>query len=346
MPKISIIVPVFNVQNYLSFCINSILNQTFADFELILVIDGSPDLSSEICDEFARIDSRIIIINKMNAGVSKTRNDGVILSNGQYITFIDSDDWVDLHFLEVLYRAIQQKKSCDMAVCEAKRTEKYFEHLEEENNDQFVLSNREAIEYYAKLDIQYQSNTYRSPCAKLIKRKIVLKHPFPVGRSYAEDAACVYLWMWDSACISCIDNQLYCYYQNPNSACHSMLAINYLESLQTEKEWIEFYEKNDFEELLRAAVDNYIINCYWTFQRFKQLQDIESARKFSTLMFQALKEYKSITSYTLRKNSDLYLVYFPKLNVLYKHLLATENMLKQHGLKAVVNRLFAGNKVE
>lgn len=99
-PKISIIVPVYNVEQYLENCINSILNQSFRNFQLILVDDGSKDSSGEICDRFVQKESRVKVIHKPNAGVSAARNAGIDIATGQFICFIDSDDWIESEYLQ------------------------------------------------------------------------------------------------------------------------------------------------------------------------------------------------------------------------------------------------------
>ena len=101
-PTISIIVPVYNSEKYLDACIDSILSQSFRDFELILVDDGSKDSSAQICDEYASQDTRVRVIHKANGGVSAARNDGLDIAKGEYITFIDSDDWVERESLSTI----------------------------------------------------------------------------------------------------------------------------------------------------------------------------------------------------------------------------------------------------
>ena len=101
-PAISIIIPVYNAENYLRRCIDSVLSQSFTDFELILVDDGSNDKSPQICDEYASQDTRVRVIHKANGGVSAARNDGLDIAKGEYITFIDSDDWVERDYLSTL----------------------------------------------------------------------------------------------------------------------------------------------------------------------------------------------------------------------------------------------------
>ena len=107
----SVIVPVYNVEEYLPSCIESVLNQTFSDFELILVNDGSPDNSLSILEEYAVKDERIKIINKENGGLSSARNCAIPLAQGEYIGFVDSDDWIDLDFYEKLYNTAKKYKA-------------------------------------------------------------------------------------------------------------------------------------------------------------------------------------------------------------------------------------------
>ena len=106
MPVISVIVPVYNVEKYISMCIDSILAQTFKDFELLLIDDGSPDKSGEICDEYALKDSRVRVFHKENGGVCSARNLGLDNATGEWVTFIDADDWVSTGFIENLYNPI------------------------------------------------------------------------------------------------------------------------------------------------------------------------------------------------------------------------------------------------
>ena len=112
---ISIKVPIYNVENYLRQCLDSIVSQTYQNFECLLINDGSSDNSADICREYIEKDSRFRYFEKENVGVSSARNLGIERSKGQYITFIDSDDWVDSEYLEVLYRALIEEKA-DIAI--------------------------------------------------------------------------------------------------------------------------------------------------------------------------------------------------------------------------------------
>lgn len=119
MPKISVIVPIYNVEKYLEKCINSIILQTLEDIEIILVNDGSTDKSFEIINKYKAIDSRIIVINKINSGLSAARNSGLKVARGEYVGFIDSDDWIEENMLEELYEA-GKKYNSEVVACNFK----------------------------------------------------------------------------------------------------------------------------------------------------------------------------------------------------------------------------------
>lgn len=126
LPKISVVIPVYNVENYLHRCVDSVLNQTFQDLEIILVNDGSQDKSSEICDEYANKDKRIKVIHKKNARVSAARNDGIKMAKGKYISFIDSDDWIEPEmYQEMINKA--KKLNLDFIMCDYKKKSNEYE---------------------------------------------------------------------------------------------------------------------------------------------------------------------------------------------------------------------------
>ena len=113
--KITVIVPVYNVEHYLEKCLDSLINQTYKNLEIIVINDGSTDNSGEICQEYAQKDNRIVYIEKENGGLSDARNVGLDKMTGSYVTFIDSDDWVELDYVEILYKKIIEYQA-DIAV--------------------------------------------------------------------------------------------------------------------------------------------------------------------------------------------------------------------------------------
>lgn len=144
LPKISVIIPVYNVENYLHRCVDSVLNQTFQDFEIILIDDGSKDNSGKICDDYAQKDERIKVIHKKNARVSAARNDGIKMANGKYLSFIDSDDWIEPEMYQEMLNKAEEFK-LDFIMCDYKKKSNNYE-------DKRTQPIREG--YYSKDDIK------------------------------------------------------------------------------------------------------------------------------------------------------------------------------------------------
>ena len=179
---ISIIVPVYKVEKYLEKCVKSILKQTYTNLEIILVDDGSPDKCGQLCDELAKIDDRIKVFHKENGGLSDARNYGVERANGEYIGFVDSDDYIHECMYEELYEAIK-KSGTSIAECGVTRVYKNILRPHYEGEDYFLVLDREG---YLK---EYLENKrlYGSAWCKLIHKDLAKKIKFPVGKIY-EDA--------------------------------------------------------------------------------------------------------------------------------------------------------------
>lgn len=184
--QISVIVPVYNVINYLERCIDSLLAQTYKNIMIILIDDGSTDGSEQICDEYARKNNNIMVIHQKNQGLGCARNSGLQIANGEFIAFVDSDDWIDPNMYEIMHRELITY-GCDIATCgrvivkEGKKDKKLFCL-----NESKQLSTIEAIEKYL-----LQSEINMSACDKLFKRKLFQDIHFP---SYynSEDIVPVY----------------------------------------------------------------------------------------------------------------------------------------------------------
>lgn len=178
MPKISVIVPVYNAEKFLSECIKSVLNQTYKDFELLLINDGSTDNSANICKSFAENDSRIILFNKSNEGVSKTRQFGINKSKGEYIIFIDSDDKVDTNMLYCMLNKIVESAS-DMVICD------YWAY--ENNKDKYICQNPISCNNKSLLNSFLSQKLHGSCCNKMVRKEFYLKVTFPLNLNYSED---------------------------------------------------------------------------------------------------------------------------------------------------------------
>lgn len=181
MPKISIIVPVYNVEEYIHRCIDSILAQTFTDFELILVNDGSPDQCGKICDEYAENDSRIKVIHKKNGGLSDARNAGLEIAQGEYIGFVDSDDWIEADMYNILYQnAIQF--DADISICKMRKIGDFIAGDKKVNTNNCIMLNNEE-----SFDCLFNTKYYAShACDKLYSKSIFNGVRYPVGRIYED----------------------------------------------------------------------------------------------------------------------------------------------------------------
>lgn len=222
MPKLSVIVPVYNTEKYLRECVDSILAQTFTDFELILVNDGSTDNSGAICDEYAAKDPRIQVIHQENGGITVARKSGVRVARGEYVTFVDSDDWID----KDMYRMMLSREPVDIVICNMIRaTNKgLFEInccLNSGKYDKQALIDH----FYSVMLFDFalcRPAVHPSLCNKLMRGEIIrnLINNVADGITYGEDALCSYSCMLDAEKIHVMDQGLYYYRENPQSVCN------------------------------------------------------------------------------------------------------------------------------
>ena len=233
-PIISIIVPVYKVEQYLSRCIDSILNQTFQDFELILVDDGSPDNCGEICDKYALKDNRIKVIHKENGGLSDARNAGLEIATGEYISFVDSDDVVHPQMYTRLYDLLQ-RTDAEIAQCEYTRFDKEIEFQSLSGDaEEIICTNVEA------LDLLIESNRFVPPVwNKLYKRELFSNIRFPKGKIH-EDEFTTYKLFYAANKIVYIDLPMYSYFINNGGIMRNL-------NIEHKFHWIEaIEERNSF----------------------------------------------------------------------------------------------------
>lgn len=214
-PKLSIVVPVYNVEQYLNKCVDSILSQTFRDYELILVDDGSTDGSSLICDDYKEKDDRICVWHKKNGGLSEARNYGIEHSNGEYIAFVDSDDWIDSSMYESMMSAIVENDA-DIAVC-GHRVVTVDGEVEETVvfEKPILLTGTEAT-----IEILKDERMPSFAWNKLYKKSLFKDIRFPQGRIY-EDTAVMYRYFDMAKSVYVLNNVYYNYLRRPGSLCLS-----------------------------------------------------------------------------------------------------------------------------
>lgn len=189
MPEISVIVPVYKVEKYLDRCIESIVNQTYPDFELILVDDGSPDNCPALCDAWAERDGRIRVIHKKNGGASSARNAGLKIAKGNWIAFADSDDWLDRTALKTLYDLANQY-NVPMAIGGMRVVQEYTDAQTVAKQETVVLSRADLMSRFFRLNGEPDTH---SVCATLIRRDILEAYHFIEGKMNEDVEACYYL---------------------------------------------------------------------------------------------------------------------------------------------------------
>lgn len=274
-PLVSIIVPVFNVEKYLEECLDSILNQTYENIEVILVDDGSTDSSGKICDEYLKKDSRIKVFHKINQGVSITRNFGVEKSNGEYITFVDSDDFLPKLSIEILVKEIEKEKA-DILVCAMKRG-KVKGNL---NYNKIIFNREEAL-----IEL-FKGGLYRfSLSAKLYRTNIVKKYQFPKGKIH-EDQATTYKYFLEANKIVYIDYIGYIYYKRENSILTKKYNIKRLDSFSNWQEIVENMKNENFN--IKKQV--YVRYLWWIFDNLSYISSTDDSKNIKLKYMKIIKE--------------------------------------------------------
>lgn len=236
---ISIIIPIYKVEKYLDKCIKSVVNQTYRNLEIILVDDGSPDDCPHICDEWKKKDSRIEVIHKANGGLSDARNAGIEVAKGDYIGFVDSDDYIEKEMYQQLYEAIKSENA-DLAICN-------LEYVKEEGGilsmdspiKNEVFGGREGLH---KL-VGKNSWCYVTVPNKLYSRAALKGIKFPVGKLH-EDEFVIHKIFSQCDRVASIETKLYKYVQRGGSIMSNTKTVKSLDAIEAICERIYFYKEN------------------------------------------------------------------------------------------------------
>ena len=236
-PKISIIVPVYNVEKYIRRCLDSIAAQTFTDWECICVDDGTPDASGKICDEYAQKDSRFVVIHKENGGVSSARNVGLDVAKGEWITFCDSDDYVEENWLSEQYSDITSG-NYDVVVCGFYGKGKPIKRVLNRVSAKYSIFSDGGIGGYSFL--------------RLIRRRNVEKFRYDTSIAFMEDSEFFYRLFDNCERILWTDKPLYHYVDNPDSVTR-YLGIS--EQAKTCVQMLDCLYKHEKNRRLKSAID-------------------------------------------------------------------------------------------
>lgn len=269
-PLISVIVPVYGVEKYLSQCVQSLINQTYKNLEIILVDDGSLDNSGAICDELAKTDTRIKVIHRQNGGQSAARNDGLAIASGEMLGFVDSDDYIDNDMYQYLY-SLLSKHGADIAVCSFRKFSEELGLLQEENAEEIAsYSNKQAMKLLLEDEL-----IGSHPCNKLFKRSMFGDLRFPEGRVY-EDIALMHRVFAQANMVVCSTKMKYNYLIRGNSTSYTQTAkwgYSLFKAFKDRCEFIceEYPEFSDIaiEKAIGAALGSFI---HWAhFKRDAQI---------------------------------------------------------------------------
>lgn len=238
IPLISVIVPVYNVELFLKKCVDSIVEQTYTNLEIILIDDGSPDNCPEICDEYAQKDNRIKVVHQENSGLAHVRNVGLKHATGDYVTFVDSDDYVTPNYVEFLYKGIFENNAdlsiASFVVC--KENDKKKSPIEKEKY--VVVTKTQCMEYYTSLRL----NPFISAWNKLYKRDLFDGITYPDGKLY-EDAFTTYKLFEKAKKIAFTLTKLYYYRINPQSILGQSFREKHLEMIEAFRSGMDYFNQ-------------------------------------------------------------------------------------------------------
>ena len=262
-PLISVIVPVYKVEKYLDECVESIVDQTYRNLEIILVDDGSPDNCPQMCDDWAKKDERIYVIHKENGGLSSARNAGLDRCKGEYVTFVDSDDWINLSFIQVLLNALLEVQADMAACCMTSVFEKDGARTYEiaDNGKNAVLTNEEGLDNL----FRFPSTFNICACGKIIRKSVFFDLRFKEGVLHEDEFMAHHLW---GACHKtiCLKQPLYYYRQTRGSITKSKYSEKRLDGVCAVIERIKYAEtkfKRRYSELFLNLFSKLEVGYYY-----------------------------------------------------------------------------------
>ncbi len=286
---ISVIVPVYKVEKYLDRCVTSILNQSYKNFEIILVDDESPDNCPKMCDDYALRYEKIVVIHLKNSGigVSGARNAGIEKAKGEYITFIDSDDFAHHELLAVLKKTIDSAPQVQLSMCSYKRVFDLPKELEQVNYTEVELIND-----LKAMDMLITDQTRSAVWGKLYSRDLFNEIRFPVGR-HNEDMFVMPIIFQRAKKIAVTPQELYFYFQDSESLCRSAFNYNMLDMIEAISLWKEHVTLN-YPELLKKVNSHHFSSLINSCQYLANKKDEVGIKKFENFKSTLLDHYTEI----------------------------------------------------
>lgn len=268
---VSVIIPIYNVEKYLNRCIESVMNQTYKNLEIILVDDGSPDQCGNICDEWALKDSRIKVIHKENGGLSDARNAGMNIAVGEFIAFIDSDDVVHSLFIQYLLETMLEQNA-DIVECGVRKFSTEINFPLKDKGNTIFFTKIEALR-----ELIFDGDIRQHVWNKLYRKKVIADVKFPVGK-INEDEFWTYKVVGKAEKICKIENEFYGYFQREGSIMGARYSIQRLDALEAKAERLDYMSKF-YPELEEAARVNFYVSCRYAGQMsLKYIREKEERR--------------------------------------------------------------------
>lgn len=301
---VSVIVPIYKVEKYLKKCVDSILNQTYTNLEIILVDDGSPDNCPKICDEYAKQDDRIKVIHKENGGLSDARNAGIKIATGDYVSFIDSDDYISCDFIETLYTTMKGENS-DIVECEIVK-------FEEKTDPVFEHQNCETISFTTEKGLSMlmeESQFHQYVWNKLYKSEYAFKVPFAKGK-INEDEFWTYKVFGQANRVTKINKPMYFYLQRSGSIMGESFNLHRLDALEAKVERQEYIETN-FPNLKKQAKIDLFSTCIFMCQSsMKYMKGLEKKQAKKIIKEYAMNNKLTENDLALTKGKDRFWLFF------------------------------------
>ena len=321
---ISIVVPIYNVEKYLKRCIDSIINQTYKNIEIILVDDGSTDKGPSICDSYKKKDKRIKVIHKKNGGISDARNEGIKITTGSYLMFIDSDDYIDSNMIEELYKNIIKTKA-DIVICDFVRFDEEKETFNKYSKKKFIVEEKDKYNYLF--------NEYRIPTVvqwnKLFKKEVFKDIEYKKGK-INEDEFIVCSELNNAKRISYYLEPFYHYYQRNNSIMGSY-NINRFETIfEAYDSQINFFKNKSMDnEIINTKLVMFEAITYFLYMANKSNMTKKSLKKYikktKSIAKEVLIKYRS--NFSLKKQLRFF-VYILSPSI-YNYIVYNKNRIKE-----------------
>lgn len=317
MATISVIVPVYKVEKYLKRCVDSVLMQTFRDFELILVDDGSPDLCGEMCEKYAEKDKRVIVLHRENGGLSVARNTGLdwIFANScsTYVTFVDSDDWIHPQYLEILLY-ILEKNNVPVSVGGFQRVERNSQNNVKKLDEKLSEEVMEAEDFF----LNHEWN-FNYAWGKLYRREYFEQIRYPEGKNF-EDTFTTYKILFAGKRVAFINFPLYYYFYNTEGISHSLWKPSELAVMDGIRAQIKFYRENGFDRALEKEERLYVNHYAYQIRRIRDNKvDYKKNRFYIKILRREMLELirQNPEKYGYRKMPQCYDAAYPRLMKLF-----------------------------